>query len=113
MKKLKRHHCRICYRAVCGTCSTAKQEQHRICDWCHVEHTFETKAWLTGVAESPAFRSYWSLKLEKLSFDLRKMDEPNKDPAASNGSAGARTGAMSSRSDATDIEVRALDLNLP
>ena len=30
----REHHCRKCYRSVCGECSRAKIDSLRVCDWC-------------------------------------------------------------------------------
>eukprot|EP01059_Diplonema_ambulator_P006830 TRINITY_DN1641_c6_g2_i2.p1 TRINITY_DN1641_c6_g2~~TRINITY_DN1641_c6_g2_i2.p1 ORF type:complete len:411 (+),score=64.45 TRINITY_DN1641_c6_g2_i2:13-1245(+) len=90
-KKHREHHCRNCYRSVCGSCSSSRHggqegDGARLCDWCHCERVLESRLWMQAATSSLTHRAYWSSKLERLAHELRVIDaghdENSKRPAA-------------------------------
>eukprot|EP01062_Namystynia_karyoxenos_P033914 TRINITY_DN24886_c0_g1_i1.p1 TRINITY_DN24886_c0_g1~~TRINITY_DN24886_c0_g1_i1.p1 ORF type:complete len:522 (+),score=140.57 TRINITY_DN24886_c0_g1_i1:81-1568(+) len=71
----REHHCRMCFRSVCGPCSTARDgDGRRQCDWCHVAATLRSAPWVNAVARSAADRARWATYCEGILGELHRMD---------------------------------------
>ena len=67
------HHCRMCFRSCCHTCSTGRVGELRSCDWCFAETVLASKDLMSSITGSRRQQDYWTHITGTLASSLQSL----------------------------------------